>query len=32
MIEMFKVKNELPSPIIDSMFERGNEYYNLRNF
>ena len=32
MIEMFKIKNELPPPIMDSMFERRNEPYNLRNF
>ena len=32
MIEVFKIKNDLVSPIIDSMFERRNESYNLRNF
>ena len=32
MIEMFKTKNELAPPIMDSMFERRNEPYNLRNF
>ena len=32
MIEMFKIKNELAPPIMDSMFERRNESYNLRNF
>ena len=32
MIEMFKTKNELAPPIMDSMFERKNEPYNLRNF
>ena len=32
MIEMFKIKNNLVSPIIDPMFERRNESYNLRNF
>ena len=32
MIEMFKVKNELAPPIMDSMLERRNEFYNLRNF
>ena len=32
MIEMFKIKNELDPPIMDSMFERRNESYNLRNF
>ena len=32
MIEMFKTKNKLAPPIMDSMFERRNEPYNLRNF
>ena len=32
MTEMFKIKIELAPPIIDSMFERRNESYNLRNF
>ena len=32
MIETFKIKNELAPPIMDSMFERRNEPYNLRNF
>ena len=32
MIEMFKIKNELAPPIMDSMFQRRNESYNLRNF
>ena len=32
MIEMFKIKNELALPIMDSMFERRNESYNLCNF
>ena len=32
MIEIFKIKNELAPPIMDSMFERRNEPYNLRNF
>ena len=32
MIEMFKIKNELAPSIMDSMFERRNEYYSLRNF
>ena len=32
IIEMFKIKIELAPPILDSMFERRNEYYNLRNF
>ena len=29
---MFEIKNELPAPIMDSMFERRNESYNLPNF
>ena len=32
MIEIFKIKNELAPPIMDSMFERRNEPYNFRNF
>ena len=32
MTEIFKIKNELAPPIMDSMFERRNEPYNLRNF
>ena len=32
MIEMFEIKNELAPPILDSMFERKNEYCNLRDF
>ena len=32
MTEMFKIKNELAAPIMDSMFERRNEPYKLRNF
>ena len=32
MIEIFKIKNELAPPIMDSMFDRRNESYNLRNF
>ena len=32
MIEIFRIKNELAPPIMDSMFERRNEPYNLRNF
>ena len=27
-----KIKNELVPPIMDSLFERRNESYNLRNF
>ena len=32
MIEMFKIKNQLAPSIIDSVFERRNESYNLHNF
>ena len=32
MIEIFKIKNVLARPIMDYMFERRNEHYNLRNF
>ena len=32
MIGMFKIKNELAPPIMDSMFERRNESYKLHNF
>ena len=32
MIEVFKVKNELAAPIMDSMFQSKNESYNFRNF
>ena len=32
MIEIFKVKNELAPPVMDSMFEKRSEHYNLRNF
>ena len=33
MTEMLKIKNKLvPPPIMDSMFERKNESYSLRNF
>ena len=31
-IEMFKIKNKLAPPVMDSMSERRNEPYNLRNF
>ena len=31
-IEIFKIKNELALPIMDSMFERRNEPKNLGNF
>ena len=30
--ERVKSKNELAPPIMDSMFEKRNEPYNLRNF
>ena len=32
MIEMFKIKNQLAPSIIDSIFERRNEFYNFHNF
>ena len=32
MIDIFKIKSELAPHIMDSMFERRNESYNLRNF
>ena len=32
MNEIFQIKNELAPPVMDSMIERGNEPYNLRNF
>ena len=32
MIETFKIKNKLASPIMDSIFEGRNEPYNLHNF
>ena len=32
MIEILKTKNELAPPLTDSMFERRNEPYSLRNF
>ena len=32
MIEISKIKNELAPAIMDSIFERRNEPYNLRNF
>ena len=32
MIEMFKINNELAPPVMDSMFERRNESYNLCSF
>ena len=32
MIEIYKMKNNLNPPIMDNMFERINNTYNLRNF
>ena len=32
MVEIYKIKNNLNPPIMDFMFERGNNTYNLRNF
>ena len=32
MIESYKMKNNLNPPIMDKMFERRNNTYNLRNF
>ena len=32
MIEIFKIEYEVAPPIMDSMFERRNESYNLHNF
>ena len=32
LIEVFKIKNELAPPIMDSMFTRRENPYNLRNF
>ena len=32
MIKMFKINNELAPPVMDSMFERRNESYNLCSF
>ena len=32
MIEIFKIKNEFSPAIMDSMLDRRNEPYNLRNF
>ena len=31
MIELYKIKNELPPPIMDSMLNRRNITYNFRN-
>ena len=32
MTEIYKIKNNLNPPIMDVMFERRNDMYNLRNF
>ena len=32
MIEIYKMKNNLNPPIMDFMFQRRNNTYNLRNF
>ena len=32
MIEIYKMKNNLNPPVMDNMFERRNNTYNLRNF
>ena len=32
MVEIYKIKNNLNPPIMDFMFERRNNTYNLRNF
>ena len=32
MIEIYKIKNNLNPPIMDFMFQRRNNRYNLRNF
>ena len=32
MIEIFKIKNELAHPVMDSMFGRSNDSYNLKVF
>ena len=32
MVEIYKIKNNLNPPIMDCMFERRNNTYNLRNF
>ena len=32
MVMIYKIKNNLNPPIIDSMFKRRNNMYNLRNF
>ena len=32
MVEIYKIKNNLGTPMMDFMFERKNNTYNLRNF
>ena len=32
MIEIYKMKNNLNPPVMNNMFERRNNAYNLRNF
>ena len=32
MVEAYKIKNNLNSPIMDFMFERRNNTYDLRSF
>ena len=32
MVKTYKIKNNLNPPIMDFMFERINNTYNLRNF
>ena len=32
MVEIYKTKNNLGTPIMDFMLERKNKTYNLRNF
>ena len=32
MVAIYKIKNNLNPPIMDFMFERRNNTYNLRNF
>ena len=32
MVEIYKTKNKMNPPIMEFMFERGNNTYNLRNF
>ena len=32
MVEIYKIKNNVNPPLMDFMFERRNNTYNLRNF